>query len=88
MGKAQQSMSGPDDSRKSRAVTANKLRTYSIAALLVSIGLCAPGNRGYGPPWLWKIGEVLFFASLAGLAASFLWRIIASLVGRFKNKEH
>jgi len=54
----------------------------------VSIGLCAPGNRGHGPPWLWKVGEILFFASLAGLAASLLWRLIEFVADRFKTKEH
>lgn len=68
------------------ALTADKLRTYSIAALLVSVGLCAPGNRGYGPPWLWTIGEYLFFASLAGLAASFFWRLVESVRSRFKRR--
>ncbi len=68
--------------------TPAKLRTYSVAALLVSTGLCAPGNRGHGPPWLWTIGQILFFTSLAGVAASFLWRVIEWLVGRFKTKGH
>ena len=68
------------------ALTPTKLQTYSTAALLVSVGLCAPGNRGYGPPWLWKVGEILFFASLAGLAASFLWRLFESVAGRVKTK--
>lgn len=71
-----------------RGFTASKLRTYSIAALLVSIGLCAPGNRGFGPPWLWKVGEIVFFVSLAGLAASFLWRAIESIAERFKTKRN
>ena len=71
-----------------RSFTADKLRTYSVAALLVSIGLCAPGNRGHGPPWLWTIGQILFFVSLAGLAASFLWRLVESVRDRFKSKGH
>ena len=77
----------PLEDYKSRPFTPNKLRTYSVAALLVSIGLCAPGNRGYGPPWLWRVGEVLFFVSLAGLAASLLWRLIEALIDRFKTKR-
>ena len=67
---------------------ANRLRTYSVAALLVSVGLCTPGNRGYGPPWLWTIGQIVFFASLAGLAASFLWRITEAVIDRFKTRGH
>ena len=67
------------DVRKSRTLTANTLQTYSIVALLVSIGLCAPGNRGYGPPWLWTIGQAVFIASLIGLAVAILWRAADSL---------
>ena len=81
-------MPEPIGSPRAHPFTANKLRTYSTAALLVSIGLCAPGNRGHGPPWLWKIGQLLFFVSLAGLAASFLWRFIDSLAGRYKRRGH
>ncbi len=81
-------MSDPPEGRQSRDLIPNKLRTYSTVALLVSIGLCAPGNRGHGPPWLWKVGEILFFASLAGLAASLLWRLIEFVADRFKTKEH
>ena len=75
------------EDRKSAPITATKLRTYSAVALLVSIGLCAPGNRGYGPPWLWSVGQIFFFVSLAGLAVSILWRLFASVLSLRSKRE-
>ncbi len=63
-------MSDPPEGRQSRDLIPNKLRTYSTVALLVSIGLCAPGNRGHGPPWLWKVGEILFFLIFLAISAA------------------